>query len=243
MRIRNLTGSLLLAIAAAACGDGIGPADQLDVQVTEDAAMVAADAALDDVKQMSFASATAAAALEGQPLEAVRTITFLDAEGNPQDGYDPLLTASITMVVEVGGTVEREGWSATISRRRELIVSGLEGEETSRIWNGVSEGSVTGSRHTDDLGVREYSMSTEATIDDVVINLPRSEYPWPMSGTITRTITVTITHGDQTESRSRTAVLEFNGTQFATLTVGDEVFELDLGARDGDRPHHLRDGQ
>ena len=239
MRNLKLMGTVMLALATAACGDGLGPAGELDQQVTEDAALVAADAALDDLQQMAFTGLTAQLSMEGRPLEASRTVTFLDAEGNPMDQYDPQLTASINVVVEVAGEVERSGWVATVARSRNLTVSGLEGEETSRTWNGTGEGTVTGSRHTDGDGTREYVWESSAVIADVVVNLPREEFPWPMSGTITRTITATVTVGDRTETRTRTAILEFNGTQFATLTIGDEVFEVDLAARSTDRPHRL----
>ena len=241
MRTYKMIGSMALALALAACGDGLGPADELDLQLDEDAALVAADAALEDLQQMAFSGVTATLSLEGRPLEASRTVTFLDAQGNPQDQYDNLLTASINVVVEVAGAVERSGWAATIARSRDVTVSGLAGEETSRTWNGTAEGTVSGSRHTDGTAPREYEMSTSATIADVVVNLPRSENLWPMSGTITRIISVTISSGDRVETRSRTAILEFNGTQFATLTIGDRVFEVDLAARDGDRPHRPHD--
>jgi len=37
-----------------------------------------------------------------------------------------------------------------------------------------------------------------------------------------------VTPEGETIERDRIAVLEFNGTQFATMTVNDETFEVDL---------------
>jgi hypothetical protein len=66
--------------------------------------------------------------------------------------------------------------------------------------------------------------------------VPRAENPWPLSGTITRVITVVITNGPNGDvTHERTVVITFNGTQFVTLTVNGEEFELDLAARLSDR--------
>ncbi len=46
----------------------------------------------------------------------------------------------------------------------------------------------------------------------------------------------TLTTPDGTRTHRRTVVVVFNGTRFAELTIGDATFELDLGARDSDRP-------
>ena len=53
-------------------------------------------------------------------------------------------------------------------------------------------------------------------------------------------ISATFTHGDKTETRTRTAVLTFDGGRFATLTVGDQTYEVDLDARKTDRPVRKR---
>ena len=49
---------------------------------------------------------------------------------------------------------------------------------------------------------------------------PATIYPYPLSGTVTRDVTVVIV----------------NGTQFATLSVDGESFEVDLSPRDGRHP-------
>ncbi len=243
MYTRRIPAFALMAMFAAACtSDGTGPTDEENQIITEDVAMVAADAALDDVAQMVVPSFTPELNLSASgPITVSRTITFYDGEGNPMDRYDAELTASINMLVEMSQETLRDAWTASVERSRDLTVSGLLGQETTRIWNGEGTGSVTGSRHVDTGGTRNYDMSSVVLIDNVVVGIPRSDNPWPLSGTITRTITVTVTQGDRTQTHTRTAVLEFNGTQFATLTIGDEVFEIDLAARDSDRPHRKHD--
>ena len=238
--------ALLTTIALAACNDSNGPSEE-DLALNEAVAAVAADAAVEDVKQMFFALPAGPALGASYDAAAVprdfsRTVTFYDAAGNVMDAYNAETTASINIVVEASGTVEREGWTATVSRSRDLTVSGLEGTETSRTWDGTGSGEVTGSQHTDEHGTRSYDMSSSVIIDAVVRGLPREENPWPLSGTITRTVTVTITTADGVVTRERTAVLTFNGTQFATLTISghDGVYEVDLAARATDRAHRKR---
>ncbi len=121
-----------------------------------------------------------------------------------------------------------------------MTVSGLLGPETSRTWNGTGSGEVSRSQHSDEHGDRSYDMSSSVVIADVVRNLPRDLNPWPMSGTITRSVTVTITTADGVVTRERTAVLTFNGTQFVILLVNGEEYEVDLAAREPDRAHRKR---
>lgn len=243
MKTTRWIGLAALVTAVAACGDSIAP-DALDQLINEDAAMVAADAVLEDLVQMGIV--VGAASIDGgmsmqAPHTMSRVVTFYDENGGEQDAYDPDLTASMHIVVEVSGAVEREGWSATIERVRDLTVSGLLGQEETRTWNGTGSGTISHSHHDDANGDRTYEMESSSVIADVVRAVHRFENPWPLSGTITRTISVTITNGPNgDETRSRTVVIEFNGTQYATMTVGDETFEVDLAAREGHRAHRRR---
>ncbi len=241
MKLARIGGlALLSTFALAACNDANGPSE-LDQAIDEDVAIVAADAVLEDLQQMYVSLGSQAASgvsfdVAAPPRDFSRTVSFFDAAGVQQDAYNPLTTASIRMQIEMSGAVERDGWTATIVRSRDVTVSGLEGEETERTWNGTSSTAVTRSQHSDENGTRSYEMSGEGTIADVVRAVPRDVNPWPLSGTITRSITVVSTNGpDGDATRQRTVVVVFNGTQFATLYVDGEEFELDLEARASDR--------
>lgn len=241
MKLARIGGlALLSTFALAACNDANGPS-ALDQAIDEDVALVAADAVLEDLQQMSVSLGFQAASgvsfdVAAPPRNFSRTVTFFDAAGNQQDAYNPLTTASMRMLIEMSGAVERDGWTATIARSRDVTVSGLVGEEMERTWNGTSSTAVTRSQHTDANGTRTYDMSGVGTIADVVRGVPRDVNPWPLSGTITRSITVVITNGpDGDVTRERTVLVTFNGTQFATLTVNGEEFELDLAALQSDR--------
>lgn len=238
-RMSKSGGVIMVTVALAAC-DATGPGDALDSQIDEDVAMVAADAALDDLAQMGIV--VGAASFDGAhvPHTRSRIVTYFE-DDVVTEAYNPLTTDSIRIEVLVSGAVERDAWSASVERTRDLVVSGLEGEETTRIWNGLTSSEVSRSRHVEGEDERSYDMSAEGTIADVVRGVPREDNPWPLSGTITRDIVVTIVNGPNGDQvRERSVVIVFNGTQFATMTVNGEEFELDLAARDRDRPFRRR---
>lgn len=236
-KTRTTTLALMTVLALVACNDATAP--ESDQFIDADVALVAADAAIRDLQSMSdlFGGLfSQPAPMSVDSLTRTRVITFYDAEGNVQNAHDPVTTASIHVVIDVSGEVIRDNWTATIERHRDMTVSGLEGDETTRIWNGSGNGNVQGT-HTDSLGTRSYNMASTSVIVDVVRGVPREENPYPLSGTISRNITVTVINGpDGDVTRERTVRITFNGTQYATLTVNGETFEVDLAARDGRHP-------
>ena len=158
-----------------------------------------------------------------------RSYAFHDAEGVPQAAYDAVTTASANFRSTMTGAVQRDQWSATIAHERDITASGLAGAETQHTINGVGSSSQTRSRHADG-GVRSYSMSSVATFADVVVPFPRARGAWPVSGTITRQVTATREGDERSGTFTRTSVTTFNGTRFATLTIGDRQFTLDLAS-------------
>jgi len=164
-------------------------------------------------------------------LTVTRTCTFIGVDGKTQTAYDPATTASATQHVEVHGSFDREFMSATIDRVSELTATGLAGAETSMTWNGFGTENSTRARSSD-MGNMEFSMNSAETISNVVIPVPRTESSWPLSGTITRHVTVAFTGGPRDgTTEERTVTVTFNGTQLATVTVNGESFEFDLATR------------
>ncbi len=159
-------------------------------------------------------------------------VTFFDADSVQQDAFDSLLTASMHIIVDVSGERDRPNWSGSVERHRDMWVTGLEGEETERTWNGTGDHSVLRSRHADTLPTRTYDMTGSSTIDDVVIPHPRTEDSWPLSGTITREVHVAVLKdGEVVREVDRTVVVVFDGTQYAEMTVNGEIFTIDLAER------------
>jgi hypothetical protein len=246
-------GAIGLALLVAACGEGTGPdlTPLESLTLNRDIALVAADAASQDVELMGgpvgmfglgLAPGLTGADEPNHPfrcgtherdhLTVIRTCTFKDAGGAPQSGYDPETTATITIHAEIDGEVTRERWSATVHRVRDLVVSGLAGAETTRTWNGTGTAASTRSRHRDNAETRQYDVSANATVTNVVVPVPRSEDGWPLSGTISKQVTVQITGGPHDgETRTRTVVITFNGTRFVPIQVNENTFTFDLRER------------
>ena len=245
MRKTTRFGSMGLALALAACStEGTAPSGS-DALLNQDVATVAADVAAQDVEMMRGPVGHFGLGLPADPskfectpherpaLTVVRTCIYKDAQGNVQSAYDPVTTASVTVHAEISGSIERDRWGATVSRVRDWTVTGLAGAETSMTWNGTGSGSMTRVRQTEGGETRQFDMIESTQVKDVVIPVPRTATSWPLSGTITHTVKVTITGGPNDGTvRERTVTITFNGTQLASVTVnGTEQFEFDLGNR------------
>jgi hypothetical protein len=232
MKLGALTLSLLALVA---CSDTAGLESAFEENLTLDVAMFAADAAIDEFGDMGRVFGG------GGPQGGTHTATFYDVDGNEQDALDPLTTASIHLVIELTREFSRDTWTGTGTRSRDITITGLLGEETTRTVNGTGSASVTRSQHTDADGTRTYNMTSTSTIVDVVHPVPRTDESWPLSGTITRDVTINVINGPNGDvTRTRTVVITFNGTDTPSMTVDGEPFEVDMSTRSGRRPFHRR---
>lgn len=241
------------------CSDsGTAPDPFGERATTEAAAALAADAVLEDLTLMDATVPLASAlpdarpgSVDGHPgpvdgrpglFERERTVSFFDADGNEQDAYDALTTASVHTVVDVAGEIERDNFSGSVERHRDMWVTGMEGEEETRTWNGDGREAEERVRVSDEFGERSYHAEATSLIEDVVRSVDRAAHPWPLSGTVTRRVEVTVTGGPNGDaSRERTVVVTFNGTRFAALSVdGEASHEVDLGARERRNPLRRR---
>ena len=162
-------------------------------------------------------------------LAVVRVVTLFTAGGTTQSAFDPLLTASIHIVADISGDRTHGPWSATVTRHRDITVSGLAGTETTRIVNGTGSENVTNSRAT--TNPRAYNIVGSSVVTNVVLPVRTSDggNDWPLSGTITRTFTVTVTAGGNAgQVTTRTVIITFNGTSSVTGTVNGTPFTIDL---------------
>ena len=248
MRFRITQAWLALCLLVlAGCTDVSGPGSSSDRLLNRDVAMVAADAALEDLSDlvalMMGGALGASTETTDRSSTRTRTVSYYDADGNEQDSHDPLTTASIHLVIEGSFEASRgDRWMASGTRARDFMITGLEGENTTRTTNGTGAGTRTKSRHTDDDGVRTYDMTATSVIDNVVHEVrgrgvAKDRRAYPLSGTITRDISVTITNGRNGDStKHRVVVITFNGTNLVTMTVNGEAFEVDLSTRKGRNP-------
>lgn len=241
-RRSQLLGAALFALLGiAACSESpqeAAPDLSLDL-----VAQVAADGAIDDLSYMN-ASHPADAGLpgpdgqapNGRRRPAARDVTFFDENGARMEAYDSLLTASLAWSHTRTVEFSRGTTTGSSSRSRSMTVSGLLGIETERTHNGTGEESVSRVQVSDDAGTRSYAMQSTTSVDEVVHAVDREANPWPLSGSITRVMSVQVVNGPNGDAnRSRSSTITFNGTQFATMVVDGETFEVDLAARQGQR--------
>ncbi len=233
--IRTLAVVAVATLGTAACDDAVTPADTVDIQALRaDVATVAAQAMFQDLSLMLDPPVLALS--DGGPLPTSdithtfkKVVTFYDAAGKKQNGYDPLTTASMNVVWDLKRSTEATFWSAEVERHRDMIISGLAGEETERTWNGSGTGKVERSRHPEGGVERTYDMEETLVTTNVVWGVPRAQNPYPKSGTITRRFEVVVTKdGEVVSERDVTVVVTFDGSQFATVKVGDDTWKVDL---------------
>ncbi len=164
-------------------------------------------------------------------LSLTRSFGFFDANGVilPVFNLD-LNTALIDMTASESGIRLATDGADTISRTRDFkLIAGL--HTTTRTWSG-SGSRIDGRVRTDSGVTRAASTSDTSTFDSLVIQLPRSANPWPMSGKITRVVvgTGTVIRNGTTKTFpvSKTVIITFNGRSTVPMTVAGVAFILDL---------------
>lgn len=160
-----------------------------------------------------------------------RSVAFFDSTGAAMSAYNDTLTDSANFQVSVSGVRVVTYGADTISRQRNMTATGLLGHETSRTWNGTGI-RVDGGYRVDSTRTRAYHTTDTTSFANIVVHLPRTSYPFPMSGTITRRIagsgSVLRSGTTRTFTFSRIVTITFNGTRYVPMTVGTASFLLDL---------------
>lgn len=256
MRLWMRIGALGLAAATAGCLD-TSPKTS-DLMLNAVVASVAAEGAAQNVEMMhgpggphGFGFGVGmgpgffecnAGARDG--MTVTRTCEYKDIGGNTQTAYDPATTESVKQHIELKGAMDRGFMSGSMERISDMTVTGLAGSETKITWNGTGSEKSSRIHHSDAGANMQFDMSGTETITNVVIPVPRTETSWPLSGTITRHMTVMFTGGEKDGTTDkRTVTITFDGTQYAKVTVNGESFQFDLAQRGrpgpmGGRPPH-----
>lgn len=241
-------GVAALSVALAACGMDTTGAAQLgavgNALINADIASMTTDVVGQDVEVMRGPGGNFALGLRAERgkfectaeakegLTITRTCVFKDASGNVQSAYDSLTTASVSVNATVKGALSRGPFSMTIDRKADFTVSGLAGQNTTAIWNGGGSGSASRVRQTEDGAARESNMTYTLKRTNVVIPVPHTANSWPISGTVEKSVTVTIVGGPHDgKTVTRKVVIIFNGTSKPVATINGEAWELDLANR------------
>lgn len=168
--------------------------------------------------------------VNGNGVSVIRSLAFFDTTGATMDHFDST-TASMNVIATLSGVVAKANGADTVNATRNLTATGLFGHNTTRIWNGTGDG-THGAYWTDSVASRTSDVSFTTTFTNVVVDLPRSSNPYPVSGTITRVVTGTGTviknNKKRTITISRTVTITFNGTQMVKMVTGSQTFTVDL---------------
>lgn len=168
------------------------------------------------------------------PFTATRSYAYFDATGAAQSAYSATATGAANFKWSLAGTITREKWSGTMSRNRDITISGMLGANTTVTVNGTG---ATEKQRTqflrDSAGpnglTRSYDLEASLAIANVITPAIRLPDAWPVSGTITRNYKVTRTDATNgTTVTTRNSVVTFNGTQLVDLVVNGKAFTLDL---------------
>ena len=168
--------------------------------------------------------------LNANGVTVIRSLAFFDASGTQMNHFDST-TASMNVQSTENGVIAGAAGADTVNGSRNLTATGLLGHNTTRTWNGTGSG-THGAFWSDSAASRTADVSFNATFSNVVVALPRSSNPYPVSGSISRVVTGSgvVTKGDSTKTVtiSRTVGITFNGTEFVPMTVGSQSYTLDL---------------
>lgn len=168
------------------------------------------------------------------PFTATRSYAYLDAAGAGQNAYSATTTAAANFKWAVSGTITRDKWSGSMSRNRDITLSGLLGANSTVTINGTGSREMQRTKFLRDSAgpnglTRDYDLEASVAIANVITPAIRMPDAWPVSGTITRIYKVTRTDATNgTIVTTRNSVVTFNGTQFVDLVVNGKTFTLDL---------------
>jgi hypothetical protein len=142
-----------------------------------------------------------------------------------------LTTASVNFEFSMNGVVARDTtFSGVVHRTRNITVSGLLGNETTRRWDGFGASADTNT-HRSALTTRNYAGRSLDSLKAVVYAQPRTPSSYPLSGMMVRSVAYLVTSvGRGTERRSvdRRVVITYNGTANAQLQTGTVTCTLHL---------------
>ena len=170
----------------------------------------------------TFSSATGRADCdddEEHGLTVTRTVAWFDADGNAQTAFDSATTDKINVKVTVSGTRTRHDSSTSvIDASSDRTVSGLAPGSTQHKVDGTAQGSevTTGA---DSGGAFTATRAAADTIAGIIVPVSDTGRTYPIAGTITRVMSVSVVRTSGTTSASRREVITYDGSATATMVI------------------------
>jgi hypothetical protein len=152
-----------------------------------------------------------------------RSFAFKESDGDVQQAFDSATTDYVNIRTAVAGTRTRRDNTATstVSHTSDRTVTGL--TTAVRTINGTAEAEETTTGTRDGVEFTATRTASDKT-ENLTIPVTTGRPPIPTSGTVTRTMTVTIDRADADPvTRTRTEVITYDGTNVVkvVITQGD----------------------
>jgi len=177
---------------------------------------------IDDTCTFATPTLTCTATRAGLTVSTLYTITGTD--GKPQSKIDDATTSSVTTVTTVKGTMTRgrDGEvTATVDNRSSRTVTGMAPTSANRTVNGTSTSKEV-SNGTNREGAK-FSSTREASDETKNLVIPNGTeaQSFPKSGSVSRTMKVTVTIDGTTTTKTRSETITYDGSATAKLVIND----------------------
>lgn len=246
MRVTNLlrlSAAAGLVLLAACSKDTTSPSLINQATLTTDVASSAGDAIATDVAGMGLAEAGVGLAAPVMPAPQTDSLTWSFTR-TCFDSTGTSVTCGTAAVRKVAthwsfagfrdDTAENGAvFTGTVKRAAyDTLTRNFTGTtEVSRTHEGNSAGSDTSSFVGPNV-TRTYDEAGTDSVDAVVFNVPRSQFPYPASGSIIRNVSIHATFVSATTSQTtdvtKRVEVTFNGTIVATLKIDGKTCDLNL---------------
>ena len=149
-----------------------------------------------------------------------RSFAFADKSGKTQQAFDTTTNAINTLITVSGTITSRRHDTTTVDHKSDQTVSGLAKGSTKRVVNATSGGTET-TKGTKDDSVK---FTAKRVIGDTIVNLTvpvtNGRPSYPTAGTVTRSMTVTVTVGTQAPAtKTRREVITYDGSATAKVVI------------------------
>ncbi|HEV8218086.1 MAG TPA: hypothetical protein VGP95_19675 [Gemmatimonadaceae bacterium] len=171
----------------------------------------------------AFSSSTGLVTCTGNTrdgLTVTRVSSYKNAAGQAQEKIDSTTNTIATTTTVKGTATRRDSSTSVVDETSSQTVTGLAKGSTQRTINGASAGSESTTGKSDQGAFTSKRVAGD-TVTNVVIPVSTSSGPsYPTSGTVVRSISVTVTlSGQAATTHSRREVVTYDGSATAKVVI------------------------
>ncbi len=149
-----------------------------------------------------------------------RSFAYTDTKGQPQAKFDSTTDVINTRLKVSGSFVTRHRDTTTIDHASDQTVSGLAKGSTKRTVNATSGGTETTKGKKDNGDAFSAQRVIGDTTANLVVPVANRRPSYPTSGTVTRSMKVTVTVGTQAPAtKTRREVITYDGSSTAKVVI------------------------